>query len=120
MFTLVVFSFLLQGLALAVCAFFCLYLFRSYGRLLLRLDSLERLALDRGNLVNIETAPSRFDGPQGLAVGTRIPGFQLPDLYGRTVSLSDFRGKRVLLLYWSPGCGFCEMTAEELAPMRQE
>ena len=120
MFTLVVFFFLLQGLTLAVFAFFYFHLFRSYGRLLLRLDSLEQLAPGPGDLVNIETASSEFAGPRGLAVGTTIPRFQLPDLQGRMVSLSDFRGKRVLLLYWGPGCGFCEMTAEELAPMQQE
>jgi peroxiredoxin len=116
----VVFSLLLQALTLAVFAFLYFYLFRSYGRLLLRLESLEYRDPGPGNLVNIETASSEFAGPRGLAIGTRIPGFQLPDLQGRTVSLSDFRGKRVLLLYWSPGCGFCEMTAEELAPMQQE
>ena len=120
MFTLVVFSLLLQGLALAVFAFFYVHLFRSYGRLLLRLDSLEHLALVPGNLVNVETASSGFAGPRGIGSWHQDPGFQLPDLQGRTVSLSDFRGKRVLLLYWSPGCGFCEMTAEELAPMQQE
>ncbi len=120
MFTLVVFSFLLQGLTLAVFAFFYFHLFRSYGRLLLRIDSLEHLDPGPENLVNIETASAGFAGPRGLAVGTTIPRFQLPDLQGRMVSLSDFRGKRVLLLYWGPGCGFCEMTAEELAPMQQE
>ena len=120
MFTLVVFSFLLQGLTLAVFAFFYFHLFRSYGRLLLRVDSLEHRDPGAENLVNIETASAGFAGPRGLAVGTTVPRFQLPDLQGRMVSLSDFRGKRVLLLYWSPGCGFCEMTAEELAPMQLE
>ena len=47
MFTLVVFFFLLQGLTLAVFAFFYFHLFRSYGRLLLRIDSLENLGRAR-------------------------------------------------------------------------
>ncbi len=32
---------------------------------------------------------------------TLAPDFALPDREGRTVRLSDFRGKRVLLLTWA-------------------
>ena len=33
--------------------------------------------------------------------------FNLPDLFGRPVSLASFRGSKTLLLFWNPGCGFC-------------
>lgn len=36
-----------------------------------------------------------------LAEGTPAPGFALPDQDGNTVSLSDFRG-RWLVLWWFP------------------
>lgn len=43
-----------------------------------------------------------------LAVGGVAPDFALPDANGRTVRLSDFRGRPVVLAFypldWSPGC----------------
>jgi len=43
-----------------------------------------------------------------LAVGAAAPDFALPDANGRTVRLSDFRGRPVVLAFypldWSPGC----------------
>lgn len=44
----------------------------------------------------------------GLPVGTTAPDFTLPDANGRPVSLADFRGRPVVLVFypldWSPGC----------------
>jgi thiol-disulfide isomerase/thioredoxin len=38
----------------------------------------------------------------------------LPDLEGKQVKLSDFQSSRVLLLFWRPGCGFCQRMLAEL------
>ena len=56
----------------------------------------------------------------GLPVGTPAPDFTLPDADGRPVSLSDFRGRPVVLVFypldWSPGCSRqLELYQQELA-----
>ncbi len=56
--------------------------------------------------------------PVGVAVGEELPPFRLPDLDGATVDLADLRGGPVLLVNWSPGCGYCVMIAEELDGLR--
>jgi peroxiredoxin len=38
----------------------------------------------------------------------------MPDNDGHPVSLHDFRGKRVLLLFWNPACGFCARMLDDL------
>jgi peroxiredoxin len=50
----------------------------------------------------------------GLDVGEEAPDFELCDLSGRKVRLSDFRGNRVLLVFQDPGCGPCQELASEL------
>jgi peroxiredoxin len=57
-------------------------------------------------------------GPQGIAQGKVIPSFELPDAEGRTVSLESLRGQNLLLVNWSPTCGFCKQIAPELAELQ--
>jgi peroxiredoxin len=96
------------GLLLILVTVVLYQLVKQQGRLVLRLDEVERLLAQAG----IGAAAAQ---PAGLEVGTEVAPFRLPDLDGNDVALEDFRGKRVLLVHWSPGCGFCDMIAEELA-----
>jgi hypothetical protein len=56
--------------------------------------------------------------------GDELVDFMLHDLDGAVRSLSSFRGRRVLLVNWSPTCGFCTRIATTLggleAPLRRE
>jgi peroxiredoxin len=52
-----------------------------------------------------------------LEPGDELDDFTLVDLDGAERALSDHRGKRVLLVNWSPGCGFCVKIAHELATL---
>jgi peroxiredoxin len=52
--------------------------------------------------------------PAGLSVGEPAPQATLTDLEGETFELADFRGTPTALLFWNPGCGFCERMLEDL------
>jgi len=52
--------------------------------------------------------------PAGLKIGEAAPDFSLPDLVGKTVKLSDFRGKPTVVLFWRPSCGFCARMLPDL------
>ena len=47
-------------------------------------------------------------------VGEEAPEVKLPDLEGHTVELADFRGELTLVLFWNPGCGFCQQMLPDL------
>ena len=50
-----------------------------------------------------------------LIPGEPAPDFSLPDIDGKTVTLSQFRDKTVLIAFWSTWCSRCE---EELTFLR--
>jgi peroxiredoxin len=50
----------------------------------------------------------------GLKAGTPAPRFSLPDINGRTISLEEYRGRRVLLVFTDPRCGPCDQLAPDL------
>jgi peroxiredoxin len=52
-------------------------------------------------------------------VGEEAPEVKLPDLQGNTVELVHFRGEQTLVLFWNPGCGFCQQMLSELREWEQ-
>jgi peroxiredoxin len=105
---------LLGALLLAVMslAWLLVQVLRQQGRLLLRVEALER---PTGALDTPAVDPTRG----GLPLATAFPPFRLPDLDGEEVGLEDFEA-RVLLVHWSPECGFCREIATDLARLHTD
>ena len=58
-----------------------------------------------------EAAPA---APRGIPIGSTAPTVELPDLEGRAVTLDGIRNGRTALLFWNPGCGFCQRLESEV------
>ena len=74
---------------------------RALGLLSWRMEQLEAIT------------PSRV-GRSGLRVGKRAPDFTLPDTAGAEVSLHDYAGRGVLLVFTQTGCSPCGKIVPEL------
>jgi peroxiredoxin len=55
----------------------------------------------------------------GVEVGAALEPFQLPDIDGAPFDLAALRGGAVLLINWSPHCGYCAQIADELASLQE-
>jgi peroxiredoxin len=104
---------ILLGIVLAVILAAVYHLIVQNGRLLLRLESLERQLREQG----IPVADADHPLPAGIPEGTLLNDFALRTLEGGTARLSQLSGKRLLLVFVSPGCAFCETFLEELGKL---
>ena len=53
------------------------------------------------------------------AVGNRAPSFMLKDVRGDNVSLSDFKGKIVVIDFWSTWCAWCKEATQEMEKLHK-
>jgi peroxiredoxin len=58
--------------------------------------------------------------PAAQKIGEEAPEVKLPDLEGHIVELADFRGEKTLVLFWNPGCGFCQQMLPDLKQWESE
>ena len=70
----------------------------------LLLGTLRSLGLLRWRLEQLEATTPRLPGRDGLKPGKKAPDFTLPSTDGREVSLHDFAGRKVLLVFTQSGC----------------
>jgi peroxiredoxin len=107
-------------LTLGGVSWFVYHLLRQNGRLLMRLETLEadvartRFATDMGRPpFGRSLARSRINR-DGLPAGRVAPAFRLPRVGGGELSLDDYRGRRVLLVFSDPNCAPCNALAPRL------
>jgi len=84
------------------------------GRLLTRITSLEYYLEGLQEQIGALQPPAL---PEGLPAGVRAPIFELPDLDGKIVSLDQYLGQRLLLIFFNPECSFCQGMAPDLAAL---
>jgi thiol-disulfide isomerase/thioredoxin len=82
------------------------------------------LTRDLGSLGMLDgVVPNRHaTGKSSVAaagIGDELEAFCLQDLDGVERNSESFRGQRVLLVNWNPGCGFCARIAPEIAALQQ-
>ncbi|HLK60060.1 MAG TPA: peroxiredoxin family protein [Chthonomonadaceae bacterium] len=97
-------------------------LLRQNGRLLLRVEAIEEVLEQRADAQ--AHIPASFHAKRalkeskinrdGLPAGTPAPDFRLPRLDGGELSLSEYWGQKVMLVFSDPHCGPCEALAPEL------
>jgi peroxiredoxin len=85
------------------------------------------LTTAREDVANLWKSAPAMEGEavnEPLAPGTKAPEFTLPDATGKPVSLGDFRGKPIVLVFypldWSPGCSQqLDLYQQELEELRK-
>jgi peroxiredoxin len=89
------------SLVAGVLCWICYQLAVQNGRLALRLDSVENALRANG----VVTQPAD-DAVRGLKPGSLVRDFELPLVGGGSMTLSQSAGRRVLIAFVHPECGF--------------
>ena len=67
------------------------------------------------------TRNNRANSPgKGQLIGNVAPDFELPELNGKKLKLSDLRGKAVLLNFWATYCGPCKIEMPWFVELQKE
>ncbi|WP_236913876.1 TlpA family protein disulfide reductase [Clostridium sp. Cult2] len=69
---------------------------------------------------NVGEKEASEDLTYDIAIGEEAPDFTLKDLNGDEVSLSDYRGKIVLINFWATWCKYCDIEMPDLQKLDKE
>jgi peroxiredoxin len=107
---LILFGVVLPWVVIAAAAWLALRMLKQNGRMLQLVEGLES---------GVEGLHDEWEAnlPQGLQAGEVAPPFELANLDGDLHSLDEFRGSRVLLIFFSPDCAFCQEMAPKIAAL---
>jgi peroxiredoxin len=111
-------AFVVTWVALAFVGWLAYHLLRQNGRTLLRVEALET-ELAAKPFGDRSLAGSRINR-NGLPAGAVAPPFTLPRLDGGELSLSDYAGRTVLLVFSDPDCGPCNVLGPKLERLSKE
>ena len=63
----------------------------------------------------VKRPAANAQAPRGVAsIGKDAPVVELNNLDGEPVKLADFAGHPTAVLFWNPGCGFCQRMVDDL------
>lgn len=63
---------------------------------------------------DIQDLVTRATLPPRVEKGELVPALRLRDLKGETVELNSFNGRKTMVLFWSPSCGFCDQMLNDV------
>lgn len=105
----------LLWIVVLIACWFGYQLLLQNGRLQLRLEELERELQAQGVIPEWGRAI-----PRGLPAGSLLNDFELPVLSGGAMTLTQWRGKKALLIFFNPECSFCLEMLPQLAALIPE
>ncbi len=100
------------GLLLVLVGLLLYQVIQQSGRMLIRVENIEQFLS--------QSAPDPFDVDDYLGTlpaGVQAPPIDLPDLSGTRRSLAEWRGQRVLLVFFDPQCVFSRKLLPYLVAM---
>ena len=78
-----------------------------------------RWLMDGLIILAVMAAVMSYQARHLISSGEAAPAFTLTDMEGTQRSLSDYRGEKVLLAFWSPWCSVCGMEMGNLEALHE-